>query len=302
MNTTILGEIISFKRFEIHDGDGIRTTLFLKGCPLHCRWCHNPESLSRTPVLAYYENSCQVCGRCSKACSADAHTITSDGRHTLDRSRCAHCGACEAACPHNALVLYGKKADVDEVCQKLLQDKPFYDKSGGGVTISGGEPLLQPEFCRALLAKLKQSGINTAIDTCGFVPKEAFDAVLPYTDTFLYDVKAIDEQAHIRATGRSNRIILDNLRYIDQFQKRIEVRIPFVPGFNDHETEAIATLLAELKSLKCVKLLPYHDFAEDKYSALGMGDQFCAIPRPTQEQLNSAHAILRQKLPNIPIE
>ena len=161
---------------------------------------------------------------------------------------------------------------------------------------------MQSKFCRELLSRLKDSGVSTAVDTCGFASRQAVDDVLEYTDTFLFDVKALDEQTHITATGQSNKIILDNLRYIDKANKCIEVRIPFVPGFNDMEISAIAGLLTELETLKCVKLLPYHDFAEDKYSAVGMADRFCVIPRPTDEQLHAAHNILRNALPNVHIE
>jgi pyruvate formate lyase activating enzyme len=183
-----------------------------------------------------------------------------------------------------------------------MQDKPFYDKSGGGVTLSGGEPLMQSDFCRALLRRLKEHGVSTAIDTCGFAPKQAIDAVLPYTDTFLFDVKAIREDVHIRATGRSNQAILENLRYIDKAGKRIEIRIPFVPTFNDGEIERIAERLAELRTTVCVRVLAYHDHAEDKYAAIGMSDRFRSIPRPTQEQLDRARDILRRHLPHVTVE
>lgn len=301
MVNDVKGKILSFKRFEIHDGDGIRTTLFLKGCPLACKWCHNPESISHKPILAFYENSCKNCGRCVNVCATGAHAY-SEGKHIFDREKCVACGKCEDVCPASALFLYGKSISVEEALEKLMQDKPFYDKSGGGVTLSGGEPLMQPEFCRELLKRLKANGISTAVDTCGFASRNAIDAVLEFTDTFLFDVKAFDEKTHTLATGQSNQIILDNLRYIDSMGKNIEVRIPFVPGYNDCEIESIATLLSELKSLKGVKLLPYHDFAEDKYTALGMKDSFCTIQKPSREQAEAARTILRSKLPGVLIE
>ena len=302
MRTEIKGTMISFKRFEIHDGDGIRTTLFLKGCPLRCKWCHNPESFLAKPTQAYYEDSCKHCGRCVRVCEQGAIIIDDKGVLHYDLDRCNACGACENACPADARLLYGKSITVEQAFRKLIQDKPFYDKSGGGVTLSGGEPLMQPEFCRALLQKLKEHGINTAIDTCGFVSRQALDAVLPYTDTFLYDVKAYHKDVHIRATGQSNQIILDNLRYLDQMGKNVEIRIPLIPGYNDGELGEIAAFLATLTCVRCVKVLPYHDFAQNKYTAIGMADQFVAIPCPDEEQLAQARAILRKKLPTVRLE
>ena len=270
--------ISDIKRFAVHDGDGIRTTVFFKGCPLKCVWCHNPESISFKPQIAFYKNKCIGCGACKK------EDFTPED------------------CLGDAKILYGKEVTVEELLPLLLEDRDFYESSGGGVTLSGGECLCQADFCAELLKRLKENGIHTAVDTCGFVSKEVLDMVVPYTDIFLYDLKAYDEEVHMKCTGQSNKIILENLKYIDGFDKRIEVRIPLVPGFNDGEIEQIATLLSELKSLKCVKLLPYHDYAEDKYAALGMCDGFTSIARPTPAQMDAAHAILRQKLPNIRLE
>lgn len=261
--------ICDIKRFAVHDGDGIRTTLFLKGCPLRCVWCHNPESISARPQLAFYENKCIGCGECAAVCPNNAHKMTENG-HIFDHTLCIACGKCEEACLGSALTLYGKEVTVDEILPKLLEDKEFFETSGGGVTLSGGECLTHPDFCAELLKKLKEKGVHTAVDTCGFVSKEAIDKVLPYTDIFLYDIKAADEAVHIRCTGQSNKKILENLFYIDSKNKAIEVRIPFVPGFNDGEIEKIGEILKALKNLKKVRVLPYHNFAGSKYAALGL--------------------------------
>ena len=255
--------ISDIKRFAVHDGDGIRTTVFLKGCPLKCVWCHNPESISFKPQIAYYENKCIGCGECEKE------------------------GFTTESCLGEAKILYGKEMTVEELLPKLLEDKDFYETSGGGVTLSGGECLCQADFCAELLKKLKEQGINTAVDTCGFVSKEAIDKVLPYTDTFLYDIKAIDENVHIKCTGQSNNIILENLKYIDSCNKSIEIRIPFVPEYNDNQIEKIAVFLKPLKNITTVKLLAYHNYAGSKYTALGMKNN---LPEalPTKEQLQKA--------------
>lgn len=259
--------ISDIKRFAVHDGEGIRTTVFFKGCPLKCVWCHNPESISFKPQVAFYENKCIGCGECKKE------------RFTVE------------GCLGDARVLYGKEMTIEELLPLLLEDKDFYETSGGGVTLSGGECLCQADFCAELLKALKKEGINTAVDTCGFVSKEAIDKVLPYTDTFLYDIKAIDEDVHIKCTGQSNKIILENLKHIDSLGKKIEIRIPYVPEYNSDQIEKIAWVLRILKNIKAVKVLPYHNYAGSKYSALNMENTLPKI-LPTEEEIKNAEKML----------
>ena len=259
--------ISDIKRFAVHDGDGIRTTVFFKGCPLKCVWCHNPESISFKPQVAFYENKCIGCGECKKE------------RFTVE------------GCLGDARVLYGKEMTIEELLPLLLEDKDFYETSGGGVTLSGGECLCQSDFCAELLKALKKEGINTAVDTCGFVSKEAIDKVLPYTDTFLYDIKAIDEDVHIKCTGQSNKVILYNLKYIDSLGKKIEIRIPYVPEYNSNQIKKIAEFLKQLKNIKAVKVLPYHNYAGSKYAALGMENTLPQI-LPTEEEIKKAEDLL----------
>ncbi len=285
------GMIFEIKRFAVHDGDGIRTTVFFKGCPLSCVWCHNPEGISFPPLLAFYAHKCVNCGTCVAACPVGAHKMA-DGRHWLDHSTCTVCGKCPSVCPADALTLYGKEIAVDELLHVLLEDKEFYETSSGGVTLSGGECLMQADFCAELLQKLKQNGIHTAVDTCGFVSKKALDKVIPYTDVFLYDVKAYHEDVHIRCTGQSNQIILENLHYLDAAGKQIEIRIPYVPEYNDTEIEAIAHFLAKLQHITKIRVLAYHNYAASKYRALEIQDKL-PTRLPTDEELESARELLR---------
>ncbi len=269
MKTAMITEI---KRFAVHDGDGIRTTVFFKGCPLRCIWCHNPETYTARRQLAFFAHKCTLCGACTKVCGL--HKIT-DGIHTIDQEKCTHCGRCAEVCSVDALKIYGKEMTVDEIFDIVLQDKAFYESSGGGVTLSGGECLLYPDFCATLLKKCKENGIHTAVDTCGHVPKEAFDKVIPYTDVFLYDIKAIDPELHKRCTGATNECILANLRYLDRLGCKTELRVPCVPGVNDRELTAIHDLAGSLKSRPRTRVLPYHDLARSKYEALSLP---CTLP------------------------
>ena len=283
-------KILEVKRFAIHDGDGIRTTVFFKGCPLHCVWCHNPESIGFAPELAYYKNKCIHCGSCLPVCPHGAQQMTENG-HRLVRDLCVGCGRCETACPGGALALQGKEYTAAQLLPILLEDKDFYDASGGCVTLSGGECLMQADFCAELLSGLKREGVHTAVDTCGFVSRQALDGVMPYTDIFLYDVKAYDEDTHIACTGQSNRRILENLLYLDSCGAKTEIRIPFVPEKNGDQIGKIAQFLKRLRHMTKVRVLPYHNYAGSKYDALDMNNTLPGC-LPSEEELTCARQIL----------
>ena len=285
------GLVMDVKHFAVHDGDGIRTTVFLKGCPLRCVWCHNPEGLVGVPSYSYVDKKCIGCGECASVCKSGVHSFAG-GVHTVSREKCVFCGECEKACLGDAIRIYGKRMSVAELLPELLKDRAFYDNSGGGVTLSGGECLLQADFCAELLQALKKENINTAVDTSGAVPREAIEKVLPYTDIFFYDIKAFYPDTHKRATGMTNEKIIDNLRFIDKAGKPVEIRIPFVPEYNMAEIPQIAKLLSELDNITKVRVLPYHDLAGSKYEAIGFTAN---MPKtlPTEQQLDAARDALR---------
>jgi len=287
------GRILNIKRFEIHDGDGLRTTIFLKGCPLRCKWYHNPESLAPKAELGFYSDKCAACGDCISVCKAGAHSIK-DGVHSFERAKCVGCGECAEECTFGALIFYGESVAPYDILPKLLEDKEFYDNSGGGVTLSGGEPLLQADFSAELLKLLKENGINTAVDTCLFASRENLEKVVPYTDTFLVDIKAIDRDVHKALTGQYNDIILDNIRYLDAIGMPMEIRIPYVPNQNAGEMTGIADFIASLHSVKGVRVLPYHSLSSTKYASLEIDytlDKDSA-PIPTSTEVENARKIL----------
>ena len=292
-NMEITGRIINIKRFEIHDGDGLRTTMFLKGCPLRCKWCHNPESLSTKSELGYYAHKCIGCGKCVEVCKYGAHSIA-DGVHTFDREKCVACGECEKLCLGNALIFYGEVVTPSGILPKLLEDKDFYTTSGGGVTLSGGEPLLQADFTAEVLRLLKENGVNTAVDTCLFAPREKLEKVAPYADTFLVDVKAFDSELHKELTGQHNEIILDHIRYLPFIGKPMEIRIPYVPGKNSGEIEKIAEFLATIKTVKGVRVLAYHNLSGTKYDSLEMTYTLSndTTPPPSKDEVENARKII----------
>lgn len=262
--------IADISRFSTHDGPGIRTTVFLKGCPLSCVWCHNPETISPTPEIGYVARKCIGCGECVRVCPQGAHRME-NGAHVFERARCVACGACAEVCLGDALTFYGREMTAAEVLTIVLEDRTFYEQSGGGLTLSGGEPLLQADFCAELLGMAKRKGLHTAVDTCGAGPWEAFEQVLPLTDLFLYDLKQTDPALHRKYTGADNALILQNLRRLSESGAAIEIRIPVIPGVNDDERfrEEADALLSGLAGIRAVKRLPYNPYARSKYEAVG---------------------------------
>jgi len=280
------GRVFNIQRFSIHDGPGIRTTVFLKGCSLACVWCHNPESIAPTPELAFFPDKCIRCGHCFEACDTGALRLE-DGQRVHDRALCRLCGKCAEACYAEAIVMEGRDVPADEVMAEVLKDEPFYDNSGGGVTLSGGEPLLQADFCAEILARAKASGIHTALDTAASVPWAAFEKALPHTDLVLLDLKLADAERHRRATGKDNELILSNVRRLARATVPILVRIPIIPGWTDDEANvaALAEIASGLPTLEAVELLPYHRFAEAKYERLGRSYGLRGMQPPGADRL-----------------
>ena len=267
-NKAVITEI---ERFAVNDGPGIRTLVFIKGCPLHCLWCCNPETRGRAPQLAYTRAKCLDCGNCVAVCEVEALKRTELGVE-IDRKKCTVCGLCSAQCPAEALVVIGESMSPEEVFEEINKDFVFYKSSGGGVTLSGGEPLASPKFAHALLSLCKQAGIHTAVETCGHAPWKSFKLVLPVLDTVLFDLKHPDEKRHVQGTGGSNKKILDNLLRLDREEKEIIIRIPLIPGFNDSEQDLTETLffVSQLKHVTKVDLLPYHKLGRPKYEKIGI--------------------------------
>ena len=291
----ITGLLLEPKRFAIHDGPGIRTTLFFKGCVLKCIWCHNPESISALKKLGYYDYKCISCGECLDVCPVNAHEFR-NGKHNFQHSLCTACGKCENACPGNALKLYGKVTTVDEAMKIVLADATFYRESNGGVTLSGGEPLMQIDFAVALLKELKKANIHTAVDSCANVATDCFDKVLPYTDMFLIDFKHADSGEHKKLTGSGNELICKNLQWLSEHGARIEIRIPVVPECNDsvENMEMTADFLGRLQ-LEAVRLLPYHSLAGSKYLAVNMKNTMPEVPAPSSGTLARFAEILQKR-------
>jgi pyruvate formate lyase activating enzyme len=267
----VRGKIFNIQDYSVHDGPGIRTVVFFKGCPLSCLWCSNPESQSLEVEVGIVRNLCKRCLKCLEECPVDAVYTDAQSEVQIDRKKCIKCGRCETVCPHNARKVYGREVTVDEVVAELMRSAPFFIRSEGGATVSGGEPTLQWRFLNGVLVKCKEKYISTAIETCGYIrDREVLEAVLPNVDLFLYDIKCIDDDRHRTYTGVSNDIILENARFISSMDKEIIVRVPVIPAFNDsvEEMERIASFFSELGSAREVNLLPYHELGKTKYGML----------------------------------
>lgn len=262
------GRIFDIQRFSVHDGPGIRTTVFLKGCPLRCAWCHNPESIRAEPELAVLESRCIHCDRCVEACPTGRLAALEAGAGAVPA--CTLCGTCAAVCPAEARRLVGRSVTVDELLAEILRDRLFFDDSGGGVTFSGGEPVAQPDFLAAALEACRHQGVHTAVDTSGFCRRQDLLRAARWTDLFLFDLKHMDPVRHRELTGASNRRILENLEALAAVHQGIRIRVPVVPGMNDdpENLEATARFVASLPGVRRLDLLPYHRHGRHKRERL----------------------------------
>lgn len=264
------GVVFNIQRYSINDGPGIRTCVFLKGCPLNCRWCHNPESKSSKPELSYSAAKCIGCGKCAEICPKGCHTFI-EGIHAIDRKDCIGCGKCVSVCV-GALELFGKTMTVEEVIAEAIKDRPFYAESGGGITFTGGEPFAQPRFLLALLKEAKKQELHVCIETSGYVQREILAEAMPYIDIFLFDYKETDAERHAEYTGVRNERILENLDFLAENGKEVVLRCPIIPGCNDRDEHfgAIASLAEKYNNtITHVDVEPYHPLGKTKADQIG---------------------------------
>ncbi len=297
------GMIFSIQRFSLQDGPGIRTTVFLKGCPLRCKWCSNPESQNLFAELTHRSRNCRACGACAEVCERGAIQFE-NGVPRINRALCSACSACVDVCPGNALEISGMKKTISEIADEVVRDVPFYKNSGGGVTISGGEPLFQGEFSYNLLKTFKNKGLHTCFDTSGYGSWDKLDRIIDYADLVLFDIKHIDDKLHLRETGKRSKLILENLRkLVDSGKTRVWVRIPVIPGFNDADSFYIN--LADSfcgNFVEKVSLLGYHEWGKTKYNGLGRAYPLNGTKVCSSDSLESIKKYLEKKGVNATID
>ncbi|MFC2059605.1 glycyl-radical enzyme activating protein [Chloroflexota bacterium] len=286
------GLIFNIQRYSLQDGPGIRTIVFLKGCNLRCIWCSNPESQATTPEVLKGSVLCNKCGLCVEACSVAAISLSS-GEVEIDRRACTNCGECVGVCYFGALKMAGTEMSIEDVLKEVLRDEGFYRSSGGGVTLSGGEPLLQPEFALPFLQRCQEEGLHTTIETCGHVDSTVLTKALDYTDLMLYDLKHMDPVVHKKLTGVSNKLILNNLRSITG-KVPIIIRVPIIPGTNDSEENitAMVSFIASLSGVNLIQLLPYQRLGMGKYDMLDRCYTLSALPSATRPQMEKAERLI----------
>jgi pyruvate formate lyase activating enzyme len=290
----IAGTVFDVKKFSIHDGPGIRTTVFFKGCPLACWWCHNPESQARALELVFRENRCIHCGACEATCSQ--HAISSNGDVMVtDGESCTLCGDCVEVCYAEAREIVGREMTVAQVMAEIERDVAFYDESGGGVTFSGGEPLLQRDFLLVLLQACQEREIHTALDTCGFARWQTLDSVREYVNLFLYDLKLMDDARHREFTGVSNELILQNLQALSLRRHNIVLRVPIIPGINDDDENIrqVSAFAAALPHLNRVDILPYHQTGAEKYHRMNKAYSLSEVRPPSEGRMAEIAQIIK---------
>jgi len=294
------GIIFNIQRFSVHDGPGIRTTIFLKGCPLHCLWCDNPEGQKAGPEIVFWKDRCIRCETCIRICPNNAIKTAGRKSKMILKDRCTLCGRCLDTCYSRALEQIGKYVTVDEVLEEIDRDRIFFEASGGGVTASGGEPIAQPEFVTELFKGCKEKRIHTAMETCGYAEWSILEKVLKYTDLVLYDIKDMDPVKHKKFVGVQNKLILENAKKVSSKLIPMVVRIPVILRYNDREDNIKATgrFISELCGVKKVNLLPYHRFGEAKYKRLGLKYRLKGLEPPREERLQS----IKEKMESIGIE
>lgn len=294
------GKVLNIQKFSVDDGPGIRTTVFFKGCNLKCRWCHNPESIGRETDIRFDSQRCVKCGLCSEVCPVQAQRLEA-GERTFLRVNCIRCGKCAEGCPSKALNAYGSTMTIQEVFSEIVKDSAFYEKSSGGVTFSGGEPMLQLDFLKELLIACKGKGFHTTVDTAGNVSWSRFLEILPVVDLFLFDVKAMDEALHLEITGSSNSRILENLKLLSTTGKEIIIRLPVIPGVNfvEGEAEKLAAFFAGLNGNITIEMLPFHKLGESKYESLQMANHCKPCVPPDKEWMDSLKDFFRSKGLNV---